>query len=107
VAASNQDGIEFSRTPDEWEQRREAVEELAGVPLDELIGRLEGSVARAAADLRRIPDARWSRTGRHWLEGELTVAGIVETLMLHHVEEHAEQAHAAAIAGVRRDAPGR
>jgi len=102
VAASNQDGIDFSRTPAEWEQRRVAVDELVSVPFEELIARLEGNAAEAAALLRTIPDRRWSRTGRHWAEGELTVAGIVETLTLGHIEEHAEQAHAAAIAGARR-----
>ena len=96
VAASDHDGIDFSRTPAEWDLRRASVEEDAQVPLETMIARLERGTTEAVALLRAIPADGWSKRGRHWEHGLMTVEELVDRLMLGHLEAHREQARAAA-----------
>jgi hypothetical protein len=55
-------------------------------------------LARVRADLAEVGDAArswdaatWRRVGTHPKRGEMTIAGIVETFIVDHLEEHADQ----------------
>lgn len=95
VAASDHDGIDFSRTPAEWDLRRASVEEEAQVPLETMLARLQRGTAEATTLLRAIPAGGWSKRGRHWEHGLMTVEELVDQLMLGHLEAHTAQARAA------------
>lgn len=55
------------------------------------------AVAEAAATLRAIPAGGWQAAGVRVFNGEsITVAGLVETVILQHLAQHLEHARAAA-----------
>ncbi len=88
--ASGPEGAAFGRTHDD-PQRIAAVTEHATDALDTAIDRVERGLARAATVLAAIPSDGWTRKGRHSRRGEMSVAEIVESFMLGHLEEHAHQ----------------
>lgn len=81
---------QFGRTPN-------APERLAGVALgtsrdaDELIGQLKQAVEAAAKDIRGMTEAERSKIGIHSSQGSMTVAGVVERLIVEHAEAHVGQ----------------
>jgi uncharacterized damage-inducible protein DinB len=96
VAASDHDGIDFSRTVEEWELRRASAEDVGETGAETLLASIQDGAREAAAIFRRIPDERWQRRGRHWLDGLLTVEQLVDRLILRHLDDHVEQARRAA-----------
>ena len=89
IAATGEPPL-FGRTLD-------APERLAGVELattsdaTELLRQLKQVVAAAAKDIRHISDADRSKTGIHVRQGTMTVAAVVEQLIVGHAEAHVVQ----------------
>jgi DinB superfamily len=65
------------------------------LPIRELLGRVDSSVARYAARLPELEPADWAAAGLHPRLGEMTVQGMLERFVVSHIEEHAVQLKAA------------
>jgi len=63
----------------------------AVVPVSELYGRCVAGIAEARAFIATLSGADWDRIGVHVTKGEVPVSGIMESMVAHHVEEHAAQ----------------
>ncbi|MDQ6857788.1 MAG: DinB family protein [Chloroflexota bacterium] len=88
--ATAADGAAFGRTHED-PARIAAVADHATDTLARATDRVQAALADAVADLKKIPDGTWDRRGHHSRRGEMTVAGILETFMLGHLEEHRQQ----------------
>lgn len=89
VAASTETPA-FGRTHDDG-ARIAAVADHADDPLARAIGRLDGALADAEEILTAIPADAWGRRGRHPRRGEMTIAEIIDTFVLGHLDEHCRQ----------------
>lgn len=89
---------QFGRTPD-------APERLAGVALgstrnvSELLSELKQVVDTAAPEIAGMSEAERAKTGVHSSQGALTVAELIERLVVGHAEAHLAQVQAALGAG--------
>ena len=98
------DGALFGRTHEDPE-RIAAVTTHGEDSLDAATHRLQEAVASAVGVMQTIPVDGWTRRGRHARRGEMTAAEIVETFMLGHLVEHAQQIDDA-LKAARRSRPG-
>lgn len=76
-------------------ERLAGVESAAGTSPQTLLNRLQREVQSAAAAIRQMSEEERSKRGVHRLRGEMTVAEIVESLIVAHAEDHLAQAQAA------------
>lgn len=90
LARRDQDDLPFGRTADDPD-RIAAVEDHHADGLDEALSRLRSGLAEAVVVLRALPEAGWSRTGRHPRRGQMTVQQVVDDFLLDHLDEHAAQ----------------
>jgi hypothetical protein len=83
--------------PPQFGRTRDAPERLAGVAwattsdADELLGQLKAAVAAAAKDIRHMSEGERGKTGVHVRQGKMTVADVVEQLIIGHAEAHLVQ----------------
>ena len=85
---------QFGRTLDAPE-RLAGVERSATTNPDELLRRLNDEVQVAANAIRQMSAAERGKKGIHLRRGEMTVAGVVELLIVAHAEDHLGQVQAA------------
>ena len=90
MAAATGEPPRFGRMLDAPE-RLEAVTLGANGDADELLRQLDAVCRAAAADIRSLSPAERAKTGIHLRRGEMTVAAVIEDLVVHHAEEHEEQ----------------
>ena len=64
-----------------------------GLPMDAALGVVEGVRASTAALLRRLPEAAWTRAGRHTESGRYTAEDWLR-IYADHLEGHARQIEA-------------
>jgi hypothetical protein len=83
-------GTSFGRTVDD-PARLDAIEQHGGDQANVIRPALEASRGEAVLALRGLPESAWDTRGVHPLRGEMTVAQVVDGLMVHHVEEHVAQ----------------
>lgn len=89
--------ITASGSPPSFGRSLDAPDRLAGVAQgqsahpDELLGLLKQEIDTAAASIRRMTPEERTKTGIHLRRGEMTVAEILETLVVSHAEEHVAQ----------------
>jgi len=76
-------------------QRIGAIERDRWRTTSELLARIHGSIDRYARRLPELPGADWRRVGLHPLRGEMTVSGMLDVLVLTHLDEHVLQVRAA------------
>ena len=87
--------------PPQFGRTLDATERLAGVELgaigqpDELLQSLNHEVDVAAQTIRHMSPTDWGKTGIHLRHGKMTVAEVVEQLVVAHAEEHLAQVRAA------------
>ena len=87
--------------PPQFGRTLEAPERLAGVALgstsaaNELLSRLKQVIATAAGEIDAMEESERNKTGIHVTQGSLTVADVVERLIVAHAEAHVHQVHAA------------
>jgi hypothetical protein len=83
--------------PPQFGRTLDAPERLAGVEAastsdaSELLAQLQRVVEAAAKDIRQISEAEWRKTGIHVRQGSMTVADVVEQLIVGHAEAHVVQ----------------
>ena len=75
-------------------ERLAGVESAAGTSPQMLLNRLQHEVQSAAAAIRQMSEEERSKRGVHLLRGEMTVAEIVESLIVAHAEAHLAQVRA-------------
>jgi uncharacterized damage-inducible protein DinB len=80
----------FGRTLDAPE-RLAGVEHGAKASLDEILQQLQGEVQTAAQTIRQMSEADWGKHGLHNRNGDMTVAQVVERLIVAHAEDHLAQ----------------
>jgi hypothetical protein len=89
--------ITATHEPPQFGRTLDAPERLAGVERattsdpDELLGQLKQAVEAAAQDIRRISEVERGKTGIHLRQGKMTVADMVEQLIIGHAEAHLVQ----------------
>ena len=87
-------------TPPTFGRALDAPERLAGVEqgastsLQSLLNELQREVEDAAAAIRRMSPVERSKTGVHLVRGEMSVAEIVEAMIVAHAEGHLAQVRA-------------
>jgi len=87
----------FGRTPQEWDQRAEAVAAHGNDDLPTMLSSLRSALTTGVGALREIPDEAWSRSAELEAGGQrLTIAELVELRLTGHVEAHVRQASEAA-----------
>ena len=72
-------------------ERLEAVARAATSDPDELLRRRAADVQNAAVDIRAMSPEERAETGIHNRRGEMTVAEVIEQLVVHHAEDHVGQ----------------
>jgi hypothetical protein len=83
--------------PPQFGRTLDAPERLAGVEwattrdADELLGQLKEAVEAAAKDIRQMSEVERGKTGVHLRQGKMTVADVVEQLIIGHAEAHLVQ----------------
>ena len=83
--------------PPQFGRTLDAPERLAGVEgattrdADELLGQLKEAVEAAAKDIRHMSEVERGKTGVHLRQGKMTVADVVEQLIIGHAEAHLVQ----------------
>jgi hypothetical protein len=93
--------IEAPGKPPTFGRASDAPERLAGVERgasgqpDALLHQLDQEVQIAARTIRAMSPAERAKKGIHVRRGEMTVADVVEQLIVVHAEEHVAQARAA------------
>jgi hypothetical protein len=89
--------IAATHEPPQFGRTLDAPERLAGVEAAntsdaaELLSQLQRVVEAAARDIRRMTEAERSKTGIHVRQGTMTVADVVEQLIVGHAEAHVVQ----------------
>lgn len=89
--------IAASLEPPQFGRTLDAPERLAGVEAgatsdaQELLSRLKQVMEAAARDIRHMTEADLSKTGIHVRQGTMTVADVVEQLIVGHAEAHLAQ----------------
>jgi len=83
-------GAPFGRTVDD-PARLGAIDQHAGDEARVIRPALEDSLDETVRALRGLPVSAWDATGVHPLRGEMTVAQVVDDLMVRHVEDHVAQ----------------
>ena len=74
--------------------------QVAGmVPVAEQLARCGAGLADARAFIDGLSGSDWDRIGIHVVRGEVSVGGIMETMLANHLEEHAAQLERLATAG--------
>ena len=81
---------QFGRTPDAPE-RLAGVEAVATSDAQQLLDQLKQVVEAAAADIRTMSEFERGKTGIHSSQGQMTVADVVEQLIVGHAEAHVIQ----------------
>ena len=94
LMAAKSEPPQFGRTPDNTERLAGVERGATGQP-DELLHSLNHEVEVAAQAIRHMSRTDWSKTGVHLRHGTMTVAEVVEQLVVAHAEEHLAQAQAA------------
>jgi hypothetical protein len=93
--------IAATAEPPHFGRTAEAPERLAGVALgatrdvNELLSQLKQVIDTAAREIDGMTEAERSKTGIHSTQGSMTVAGVVEQLIVAHAEAHVNQVQAA------------
>jgi hypothetical protein len=82
--------VPFGRTKTD-ELRLASIEQYRMLPTTDLLERVQASLAEVRLALMSIPDAGWSREGRHSTLGVMPVSALVERFIVGHLEEHADQ----------------
>ena len=83
--------------PPQFGRTLDAPERLAGVEwaatrdANELLSQLKQVVETAAKDIRHMSEVERSKTGIHLRQGKMTVADVVEQLIVGHAEAHVVQ----------------
>src|SRR5215212_9080221 len=90
LIAATDEPPQFGRTLDAPE-RLAGVESAVTRDAPELLGQLKQVVDAAAKDIRDMSDAERSKTGIHSRQGTMTVADVVEQLIVGHAEAHVAQ----------------
>jgi hypothetical protein len=86
--------IAATRQPPQFGRELDAPERQAGVELvatreaNELLNQLKQVVAVATKDIRRMSEVERSKTGIHLRQGQMSVADVVEHLIVGHAEAH-------------------
>jgi uncharacterized damage-inducible protein DinB len=89
--------IAATREPPQFGRTLDAPERLAGVEAattsdaTHLLSQLQQVVEAAAKDIRHMTEAERSKTGMHVRQGTMTVAEVVEHLIIGHAEAHVVQ----------------
>jgi DinB superfamily len=94
LIAASAEPPQFGRTLDAPE-RLAGVEAVATSDAGELLGRVKQVVEAAANDIRHMSDAERSKTGIHVGYGQMTVADVIEQLIVRHAEAHVAQVQGA------------
>lgn len=87
--------------PPQFGRTLDAPERLAGVEQattrdpEELLRLLNDEVQVAANIIRHLSPKKWGKTGVHLRQGEMTVAEIIEQLIVAHAEDHLAQIRSA------------
>lgn len=93
--------IAASAEPPQFGRTRDAPERLAGVEAvatrdaEELLGLVQHIVEAAAKDIRHMSDVERGKIGIHVGHGEMTVADVIEQLIVGHAEAHVAQVQGA------------
>ncbi|HET9521136.1 MAG TPA: DinB family protein [Candidatus Limnocylindrales bacterium] len=99
LASPGPDAVPFGRVISDSE-RIGRIGRDRELPASELFDRFDREVAAATARIRGLPPGAGERLGGHVRLGEMTVSGIIERFVVHHLGEHARQlgeiVHAAA-----------
>jgi hypothetical protein len=83
--------------PPQFGRALDAPERLAGVEwaatrdTDELLGQLKQAVEAATKDIRHMSAVERGKTGIHLRQGKMTVADVIEQLIVGHAEAHLVQ----------------
>ena len=80
----------FGRAPGSPE-RLDGVARGAAARPEEILGRLQDEVRRAAAAIRQLSTAERNKRGIHPERGEMSVAEVIESFIVSHAEEHLGQ----------------
>lgn len=92
--------IAATTEPPKFGRALDAPERLAGVEraaardADELLGLLKGEVEAAAQVIRHMSGMQRGKIGIHVRQGAMTVADVVEVLIVGHAEDHLRQVQA-------------
>lgn len=90
VALPTNEPVPFGRVKTDA-ARIEAIERDRNTDPAALLERVRGSLAEVTDALRGLPAEAWTRRGMHPVRGEMTVERIVDTFIVDHLEEHADQ----------------
>jgi hypothetical protein len=84
------DGVPFGRIADD-PMRIGILERDRTVPLRELFARVDAGIARWERRLSEAVPGEGEFVGQHPRRGDVTAAGLVDTMVVQHLEEHREQ----------------
>jgi len=90
VTSGGADPVPFGRTKED-QRRLAAIDGGRAEPIPALLLRVTNGITDVRAFLTRLDDAAWSARGRHARRGEMDVREIVESFIVAHLEEHADQ----------------
>lgn len=90
IAQRTQPPVPFGRVKTDA-GRLEAIERDRHTDPSALLGRVRASLAEITDSVRTWDDATWQMRGAHPVRGEMTVEQIVQTFIVEHLEEHADQ----------------
>jgi hypothetical protein len=90
ISSYDGDPVPFGRTKEDA-GRVAAIEAGRSEPIADHMSRVEEAVAALKRDLAGLTSAEWNAVGRHPTRGDLDVEAIVETFIVGHLEEHADQ----------------
>jgi hypothetical protein len=90
IAQPTHDPVPFGRVKTDA-GRLEAIERDRHTDPAALLERVRASLAEVSDAVRSWDDATWQRRGAHPVRGEMPVERIVETFIVDHLEEHADQ----------------
>ena len=90
IALPTHEPVPFGRVKTDT-GRLEAIERDRHADPSALLKRVRSSLAEVSDAARSLTAADWTRRGVHPTRGEMTVREIVETFIVEHLEEHADQ----------------
>jgi DinB superfamily len=90
VALPTHEPVPFGRVKTDA-GRIEAIERDRHADPSDLLQRVRSSLAEVSDAARALSATDWTRRGIHPTRGEMTVGEIVETFIVEHLEEHADQ----------------
>jgi hypothetical protein len=90
ILGGHPEPVSFGRVQSD-DDRIAAIGRDRSLPVDQLFERVATGAAAAEARVRGLAGAELERRGTHPTLGEMTVRGVIERMLLGHLDEHVEQ----------------